>query len=180
MGRSRDPVYLPTLRDCLETSWLSAGKQRKLFVAAVGSLTNHMNDEAAEILLDGAAAAPDAILRNACMEGVKALHEYPRARAEWEQRAGARATRDAAVAELVELLGDEDPAMRAESVRGLGLLGAVEQLPRVIRALQDGDAGVRVAAREALERLHAPLPAADRAADPAADPATDEDRVQDA
>jgi HEAT repeat protein len=155
MGRLRDPVFLPALRECLETNWLSGQSQDEIFSTAVRSLTNFMSHDAAEILLDGAGAAPRAALREECMEGVKAIHEYQRARTEWEQRAGRRATRDAAVVELVAMLDDEDATVRAESLRGLGLLGAAEHLPRVIRALKDSDAGVRAAAREALDRFNA-------------------------
>jgi HEAT repeat protein len=173
MGRLRDPVFLPVLRECLERNWLSENDQGDLAGYAILALTGYMSDEAASILLEGAASAPYASLRKDCMEGVKAIHEYQEARAEWERRAGTRATRDDAVLALVRMLDDEDATIRAECLRGLGLLGAVEHLPRVILALKDADAAVREAAREALGRLNAlESPEGVPAGEPASAPAS--------
>jgi HEAT repeat protein len=155
MGRLRDPAFLPALRDCLRADWMPDASRNDAVYSAIEALTAYMSDEAARILLEGATEVPGATARTLCMQGVKTIRDYQRAREEWERLAGTRATRDDAVFELVAMLDDEDPTVRAESLRGLALLGAVEHLPRVIRSLKDADAGVRNAAREALDRLNA-------------------------
>ena len=51
-------------------------------------------------------------------------------------------------------LRDKDPIIRAEAARGLGTLGAVEYIPRLIEMLRDADPGVKEAVRKALDRLN--------------------------
>jgi HEAT repeat protein len=62
-----------------------------------------------------------------------------------------------AIDELIAMADDaaQPSAIRAEALRGLGLLGAAEELPRLVRALTDSDETIRKAAREAIDRLHA-------------------------
>ena len=87
------------------------------------------------------------------------IRSYLDSLADWQRRKSTSATRDEAVARLVQLLADPDANVRAESVRGLGTLRAVEHLPDVIEALRDPSNVVREAARAALEVLNSAVAA---------------------
>ena len=54
------------------------------------------------------------------------------------------------------MLDDADPAFRVQALRGLATLGAVDQMPAIVRRLKDADERVRKAAEAALDALNAP------------------------
>jgi FOG: HEAT repeat len=58
-----------------------------------------------------------------------------------------------AIGPIGTLYENEDPAVRTEAVRALGLLGHPASVPVVLRALADAQWEVRVAASEAAERI---------------------------
>ena len=56
--------------------------------------------------------------------------------------------------------GDADPGVRAASLRALGLHGSAEHAPLLLERLADADIIVRTESARALQRIHAPAPAA--------------------
>ena len=154
MCRQRDPVFLPTLAECLDASWLERENREFVSDEAARAVTAYMSDDAVRILLQAAAETSNSDLRQNCLSGVDTIRRFQDSMAEWERRDGSRATRDDAVGTLVGMLDDASPEVRAEALRGLVSLRAVEYLPRIIEGLKDEDAGVREAARMALEQHH--------------------------
>jgi HEAT repeat protein len=65
---------------------------------------------------------------------------------------------------LLPLAGHDDPLVRLEAVKALGVCGGRRSVPALIDRLADGDWEVRTAARDALARMTAAGPFADRAA----------------
>jgi len=151
-GRSRDPELVGTLRRFSERL---TGDDYLLWVAqAAASL---LSDEAAKLILDLAARASNSELRAKILESLQQVIDYQTALSNWQQRNDATAVRVRAIAELVAVIDDPSvpEAQRAEALRGLGLLGAVEELPRLVRMLNAPSAALQAAAREALDRLNA-------------------------
>jgi HEAT repeat protein len=54
---------------------------------------------------------------------------------------------------FVEVLGDKDPAVRGRAAAVLGLIGAVEALPDLVKLLSDEKASVRIASCAALAKM---------------------------
>ncbi len=115
-----------------------------------------LSNEAAKLILDIAAVTGDSGERTTVLAALDQVTQYQAAKSRWEQRSDAAAVRLRAIGELTSLL--DDPAtpenQHAEALRGLGLLGAVEELPRLVRALSSPSATLQTAAREALARLN--------------------------
>lgn len=113
-------------------------------------------DEAARLLLDLAAIAPNRETRAAVTESLDQLLALQEAEARWQRRQDAAAVRERAIAELVQLLDSADASeeQKIESVRGLALLQAVEELPRLVRLLASPSPALAQAARESLARLN--------------------------
>lgn len=166
MGRQRDPVFLSMLAECLDANWLGEDTREQVSAYAVTALTGYMSDDAARILLQAAAEASDAFLRDQCLEAVDTIRKYQDALSDWQRRGTSRTTRDVAVSSLVAMLDDPSPEVRAEALRGLVSLRAVEYLPRIIQGLKDEDQAVRQAARAALDRNHQLEAEEDRANQP--------------
>ncbi len=158
-GRLRDPRYLGLLRECLDPHWVQGsiyGGPTEVALEAVEAIQGYMSDEAAAILLDAASTMPNAKVREAALLAVEAIGRYRDALASWQRRTTGSAGREAAIARLVEIARGREQAweLRSEAIRGLGTLQAVDHLPLVIEALLDEDQRVRLAAREALQRLN--------------------------
>jgi len=154
MCRQRDPVFLSTLAECIEAPWLPRDPREVVSEESAAAVTAYMSDDAVRILLQAAAETSDAGLRQQCLKGVDTIRQFQEAMADWERRDAGRATRDDAVGTLAGMLSDPSPEVRAEALRGLVSLRAVEYLPQVIQGLKDEDAGVREAARQALDQHH--------------------------
>jgi tetratricopeptide (TPR) repeat protein len=90
-----------------------------------------------------------------CYPELDRIRTHREQRAAWEQRKRAGATKDAAIGRIVVLLDSPDAATRAQAVRSLATLGAVEELPRVLQLVKDPDPAERSAAQRALEALNA-------------------------
>jgi len=150
MGATRDPRFLPDLARVLETSSIGDGR----WETAVGALTGYLSDEAAEVLLQGAGWADSKSARDQCLAAVESIRAYQDARERWASRRVKQKTREDAIAELQALLGAGEPAQRVQAVRALATLEALEALPGLIGLLADPDAGVRSAAKEALDHLN--------------------------
>ncbi len=156
LGDLREPRYRALLVECLDASWMTEMQEREaLQLAAIVAIGRYLDDEAVEILLDAAGRMSRDDLRKACYEALERIRVHREQRAAWEQRKRAGATKDAAIDELVKVLESADANLRAQAVRSLATLGAVEELPRILQMLKDKDAGVREAAQRALEVLNA-------------------------
>ena len=97
----------------------------------------------------------DVSYANDVMDALKQVSDWREATAAWEKSSGAQAQRAEAIAELISILEDPQQSLEAKaaSLRGLGLLGAIEELPRPIRSLGSEEKPIKEAARAALERL---------------------------
>jgi HEAT repeat protein len=60
---------------------------------------------------------------------------------------------ESAVPGIISLLGHDNPTIRGDAVFVLGIIGGREAYEALQTCLQDGHAGVREAAREALEEM---------------------------
>ncbi len=150
VGRGRPPEGLGWLAAILDDPNQASNKG----TLAATAIAGYLSEEAAEILLRGAQRAPTPEVRKACLDGVAEIRAFLDQKASWLQRDSGRMQRDAAILELAGLLDAQDAVQRAQAARGLATLEAAEYLPRLIRMLQDSDAGVRKAAQQALDRLN--------------------------
>ena len=128
--------------------WTRIGSSRE---TALDALRRYTDSEIAR------AAIQDALLSDdeGCRERARNVLESWQLLSDIAVLDGRVPSRQKAVGDLFELLDSEDPAVRAEAARGLGTIGAVEALPRLIALLSDDNALVRGAAREALDTLNA-------------------------
>jgi HEAT repeat protein len=118
-----------------------------------------LSDEAAETLLKGLGSTADENVRKACFDALDTIRRYQEEKERWAQRRSSRQAQDAAIAELLPMLADKDANVRAQAARSMGALGAVEQLPALVRLLKDSDQTVRKAAQEAIDALTTAKPA---------------------
>lgn len=153
VGSSRAPALLPLLDRILANSTPGC----TAWNYAVQSASGYFNDDAAALLLRAAREATTSDARQHAMNALEQMTDWREASAAWERSANAAAKREVAIAELVALIGDDAQPVevRAEALRGLGLLDAAEELPRLVRALTSREAPIAAAARDALDRLNA-------------------------
>jgi len=145
----RDPALLGLLRESLEAGGTS-------LTLLANTAAAFLSEDAGKLILDIAARATVGETRGQVLEALTQVSTYLDARARWEQRQDAGLVRARAIAELVAICSDEGShslEQRAEALRGLGLLGAVEELPRLVRFLSDPRPELVAAARAALARL---------------------------
>lgn len=163
IGSRRDPADMPFLAECLRAPWLSYDDGKtKVVEAARNAVVNQLSDEAAEALLAAAAEATTDETRTLLMDGVRTIQAYQDAKALWERRVAAGATREQTVARLVELIRSGTLDQRLQSIRALATLRAHDQLPLLIELLEDEHPAVAATARQTLDALHAdPLPVDD-------------------
>lgn len=148
----RTPALFPLARRILEAHPVGSSTSGNL---AVDAIAGYFSNEAAEVLLEAAKVARSEEGRTRIMTALRQITEWREAAASWERGAGTEAKRAKAIAGLVATVGDKTASLeaRAASIRGLGLLGAVEELPRIIAALASDEPEMAAAARAALERL---------------------------
>jgi hypothetical protein len=154
MALLKDERFTEALGNYLTTPGPS-GSQGPYWREAREGLVALMTDGAVEQLLRAAAWTTDGTARESYLEGVAIIQDYHDSLANWEARKQRVATRDETVRELRSLLTSDNPRLRAEAARSLGTLGAVDQLPALIRLLEDADARVVAAAQAALDSLNA-------------------------
>ena len=118
-----------------------------------------MSEQAADALMRLAPRVKSPTLRSSCFDGLENIRRFLDGLEAWDRRKAERSTRDSAVVELLGLLDAPEKDVRAQAARALGTLGAVEQMPRLVRLLRDESTDVRAAAQEALDRLNAAPPA---------------------
>ncbi len=126
--------------------------ERDLAIAYVSSFTT---DEAAKCLLDAMETAWSESYRDEMFAALQKMTVRREAAEAWRRGEGADARREAAIARLVALIEKVDGPLpqRAEAVRGLGLLDARDELPRLIELLGSEEEALRAAAREAIDRI---------------------------
>ena len=147
----REPALLDFLRERLEA------RDTQLTLLA-NTAAAFLSEDAAKLILDIAEAATDGDARAQALAALEQVSTYLEARARWERRRDATVVRARAIAELVAITADatgHSPEQRAEALRGLGLLGAVEELPLLVRFLADPSPALAEAARAALADLRA-------------------------
>ncbi len=157
IGEGRDPRYLPLLQEALSPSFNFSNISRDGYqAAALNALTRYFDERAANLILDVAGKTSNAELRDKCFKALETIRKYKEEKGRLEDNGDAKKATTKAVQDLVELLDDKMPAVRAQAVRGLATLGARAEMPRVVRMLKDPDEAVRKAADEALGTLNAP------------------------
>lgn len=150
----RDPVFLPTLGRCLEAEWITDEPWRKeVRYAAARGIASFLSDEAGELLLQGL-SSPDLTLRGICRDGLDNIQATRERIRSWEGSRAGRPTEESALAELVGMLADGHPEVRAQAVRGIASFGRIEYLPTLIRLLEDPDDDVKRAAVQAIDTLN--------------------------
>ena len=154
MAALRNPAYLPKIARGFEAEWAPAGKERtSIQFEAAQALTSFNDPAAAEYLLLGLRSSDDGV-REHCKAGLERLEEYEQHARAWKDRNLAAPTKESALAELVAMLEEKDPAIRRQAALGIATLGAVELIPQLIRLTKDADASVSQAAQKALDRLN--------------------------
>ena len=144
----RDPRMLPVLGSLFRETTQNT-KQLNL-VQAMGS---YMTREAGEQLVQCLGAASDLHVRQTIQNQLSQIRSYLQEAEYWAGEEKREATRTQAVLELVEMLDDKDPEIRAAAIDGLASFDAKEYLPRIIRMLKDESAIVQRAARNAVRLL---------------------------
>ncbi|MFT6107144.1 MAG: hypothetical protein ACJA2W_000047 [Planctomycetota bacterium] len=145
----RDPALLPHLAKIVDGPASSP-----LYEKAVYALKGYLSDEGAELLLTAARKTSSEETRTWCLEHVERIAALQDAEDRWATRRVKQATRDVTVSRLMGLLGDADPAVRIEAIKGLGTWEAVEAMPELIGFLKDPKPEVAAAARATLDRLN--------------------------
>ncbi len=147
----RSPALLPLASRILKSS--QSGSET--WKSAVDAIAGYFNEDAAAALLEAAKAAKSESSRQRVMSAIRQITEWREAAAAWEKGVGAEAKRAKAIEDLIATLEDAKAPLeaRAASMRGLGLLGAVEELPRIIAGLSSAEGEIQAAARAALKRL---------------------------
>ncbi|MCB9903755.1 MAG: HEAT repeat domain-containing protein [Planctomycetes bacterium] len=110
------------------------------------------------MLLEGVGIAENEDVRQACFDALERIRLYQEARERLGRHSSGAEKREQAVQDLVAMLGDEDVTTVVASIRGLAALGAVDEIPTLIRLMKHANQEVRAAAREAVDRLTEPIP----------------------
>lgn len=162
LAKLKDPQYLPDLRDCLNPTWIGYAETRHRFAKDTAfTISQYMTDEAAEVLLEGVGIAENEEVRQACFDALERIRLYQEARERLGRHSSGAEKREQAVQDLVALLDDKDTATVVAAIRGLAALGAVDELPKLIRLMKHADEDVSAAARDAVMRLTEPAPKSD-------------------
>lgn len=156
IGDSRDPSYTDLLRQALTGSFEMEGPAPDYRAAALNALTRYFDQRAADIILEVAGSTANAALREDCFKALETLRKYEAEKGRVQKDRVTRAAVETAVKDLATMLDDADPAFRVQALRGLATLGAVDQMPAIVRRLKDADERVRKAAEAALDALNAP------------------------
>ncbi|MBC8330041.1 MAG: HEAT repeat domain-containing protein [Planctomycetes bacterium] len=157
LAADRDPAQVGTMVAVLQSRALEGRERARLQAAAVEGLTGIGDAAAAIALAEGLLWAENPDVRADIAQSLAALRQYQEEIRYWRgDPEDVAPTRESALQELLGMLRDGDPAVRAEAARSLAAFETLECLPALIRLLKDGHEEVRAAAREALDRLQAP------------------------
>lgn len=111
------------------------------------------DDETVVRLIGAATASGNSELIGWVDMRLKQLTRLRQAQREWSSQGGDTPTRASALAGTLALLDHEREAVRVEAIRGLGTLGAVEALPRLIELVASDSPAEAEAARATLALL---------------------------
>lgn len=153
MGDRRSPEFFEALCGMFQHDWpglttLNTGAVRQDAILALAEYGGRDTME----FLTGLLFEVDEEMRETIIFALEDLKKVEDLRASW--RTPPLPERDAALIELVEMLGSESPPIRAAAARGLAAFGTLEAIPQLIRLLEDDSELVRAAAEKALERLY--------------------------
>jgi HEAT repeat protein len=154
IGDMRDPSYLTVLEEFLSPGFELKGAG-DVQTGALNALTRYFDDRAADLILKVAGSTASATLRDACFKALETIRKYQEEKGRWKDERSSGEAWTKSVADLVALLDDPDATVRVQALRGLGTLGAKQEMPRVVRMLKDKDESVRKAAEDALGALNA-------------------------
>jgi HEAT repeat protein len=149
----RDPVFIPALGEISVGQGPRPRFGQEQSLMAVEVLEGYQSEQAAKELLRCLGSVNDETIRNRITAALNHIREYHEQKAYWESIETAAPNRDTAVNELLAMLRDPDPEIRAAALAGLAPLKAAEAIPRVIPLLKDEDKNVRAAAKKALAEL---------------------------
>lgn len=150
---ARTRVHLSVAGEVLKAKYFPGDRTRLQVVQYVESF---LDDEAAGMLIEAARSTRSADYRAELFAALEKVLAWQDAESRWRKGSGTAAKREQAIATLLNMLlpkATASPAARTEAVRGLAALGAVEQIPTLIDLLEDSEASVRAAAKEALDLL---------------------------
>lgn len=151
ISEMRTPALFPVAKDLLDASTVDSLAWNR----AVDAVAGYFNAQAANVLLEEAKETTDARARQRIMSALRSITEWRETAAAWEKSDGAEAKRAKAIADLIGILENASASLeaRAAAMRGLGVLGAAEELPRIIGALASEEPEIQAAAHTALARI---------------------------
>ena len=158
VAAKRDASFLPLVARGLRAEWVPLAERDDVQVEAAQALASFNDPAAAQYLIEGL-RSPYEEVRDQCRMGLERLEEYETHARAWKDRGRAAPTKESALAELVTMLDEKDPAIRRQAALGIATLGAIELIPQLIRLTKDADASVSQAAQKALDRLNEARPA---------------------
>ncbi len=148
IGIARHKEFIPVLGEILRANRSSGTK----FVV-IPALAAFLNEDAARELAEGLGSVSIGEERKRIQEALATIRNYQEEVTYWASGRSATPERGEAIKELLGMLEDEDPAVRAAAVRALGSFDIPEFLPRIIKMLKDEDETVRRSAQETLQRF---------------------------
>lgn len=131
---------------------LTSSRDQRIRVA--DQLLRLPGDSAIEGLLDAALRSGDSRFVTVIETRIAERIRLREARQRWSTLKSGGTDLEGATARVLALLDSDVPAVRVEAIRGLGTLGAVEALPRLIEIVGTGSEAEVAAARETLDLLH--------------------------
>ena len=121
--------------------------------AAVAALMAYQSTAAGKELTNCLAQVSHDGVVYAIREALNTMKEQREAMQYWETADGGLPNEGAAIKELLEMLKDEDPEIRAAAIQSLVPFRKPELLPRIIPLLKDESVEVRDAAKSAIRKL---------------------------
>jgi HEAT repeat protein len=157
IGDTRDASYVDLLRQAIIGPFEVSGTAKPDYKgAALNALTRYFDARAADIILEAAGSTPEGAFRDECFKALETIRRYEAEKGRVARDRAAQAATATAVRDLVVMLEDSSAPIRVQALRALATLGAIEEMPAIVRCLKDKDAEVRKAAEAALDKLNAP------------------------
>jgi HEAT repeat protein len=157
IGDTRDESYVELLRQALIGPFeIGTGSHPDYKAPALNALTRYFDARAADIILEAAGSTPEGAFRDECFKALETIRRYEAEKGRVAKDRAVQTASATAVRDLVAMLDDPSAEIRAQALRALATLGAVEELPAIVRCLKDKDDFVRRAAEAALNTLNTP------------------------
>ncbi|MEQ8766373.1 MAG: hypothetical protein RL885_20845 [Planctomycetota bacterium] len=139
----KDNSIIPELGELATTS-----------LEAVDALLAFGTDEAIAELMAALDKVTDRKMASRISGALNALWQQRQDRQKWETLKTPLPTKESALAELLAMLDQDDPALQIEALKGIGALGAKEAIPKLIPFLRSDNEALKQVAREVLDRLY--------------------------